>query len=131
MAKIGKFLVNWLPAVIWMSIIFYFSSRTRTVVSESYLLSFIFFKTLHVIEYAALYFLIFRGFYLSESKIPIAKKCLFALIISVIYAASDELHQTLVPTREGRIRDVFIDSLSIFMMYIYVSRNIKFLKKYL
>lgn len=35
---------------------------------------------------------------------------LWALIIVALYAASDEIHQALVPNREGTIRDVLIDT---------------------
>jgi VanZ family protein len=33
-----------------------------------------------------------------------------ALLVTALYAATDEYHQTFVPTRDGCVRDVFIDS---------------------
>ena len=39
-----------------------------------------------------------------------AGAALAALWVAVLYAATDEFHQTFVPTREGCLRDVFIDS---------------------
>jgi VanZ family protein len=33
-----------------------------------------------------------------------------ALWVAVFYAATDEFHQTFVPSREGCVRDVMIDS---------------------
>lgn len=48
------------------------------------------------------------------------KAIIIALMISVIYAASDELHQTFIPGRSGEIRDIIIDSLgSLTGIYIY------------
>lgn len=94
-----------LPLALWMVIIFYLSSRQKIAVTESYVLSFIFFKTLHLIEYATLFSLFLRFFYLSNTN----NKFLWALICTALYAASDELHQYFVPTREGRLRDVGID----------------------
>ena len=34
----------------------------------------------------------------------------FALSLAIAFAASDEFHQSFVPSREGRVGDVFIDS---------------------
>ncbi|MCP4425990.1 MAG: VanZ family protein, partial [Chloroflexi bacterium] len=36
---------------------------------------------------------------------------LYAFIITVLYAVSDEFHQTFVPGRGGRLPDVLIDAL--------------------
>ena len=33
----------------------------------------------------------------------------FALLVAIAFAASDEFHQSFVPSREGRVGDVFID----------------------
>ena len=132
MSKFNSFAYYWLPAIIWMGIIFYFSSRLNTSVTGEFLFDFIFFKSLHMIEYATLYFLLFRGFYsLNNKRITNNDKFLFPIILSVLYAFSDEIHQTFVPTREGKIRDVFIDTAGILIMYIYIKHNITTLKKIL
>lgn len=48
------------------------------------------------------------------------KSLIIALIISVLYAVSDEIHQILVPGRSGEIRDVLIDSIgSLTGIYLY------------
>jgi VanZ like family len=44
---------------------------------------------------------------------PIYDVILRAMLIAVLYACSDEWHQTLVPGRAGTVRDVVIDSLGI------------------
>lgn len=73
-----------------------------------------------MIEYAFLYFLLFRGFYsLNNHQINLREKFFLPAFISIFYAISDEIHQTFVPTREGRIRDVFIDIIGVTIMYIY------------
>ena len=132
MVKIYRILLNWLPPLIWMVIIFYFSSRLSASVTGEFLYDFIFFKGLHMIEYAILYFLLFRAFYtINSSQLSINKKLFFPLILSVFYALSDEIHQTFVPTREGKIRDVFIDTAGILIMYIYIKNNIDIVKKFL
>lgn len=132
MVKISRFIQYWLPPLIWMVIIFYFSSRLRTSVTGEFLFDFIFFKGLHMIEYAVLYFLLFRSFYsINNSQLTINNKLLFPIILSVFYALSDEIHQTFVPTREGKTRDVIIDTAGILIMYIYIKNNINTIKKFL
>lgn len=128
--RIKKIFFYWLPPILWMGIIFYFSSRERIEVSEKDLLNFLFFKTLHIIEYAFLYFLLLRAFYTSLGE-KYSKTHLFfyVAIFSIFYAISDEVHQTFVPTREGKVRDVLIDTLGIYIMYIYIKRNFDLLKK--
>ena len=110
-----------------MVLIFYLSTFERALISEKRILNFLFFKTLHVLEYGLLYFLIFRAFF----TLKVAKKKLYivSFVISLVYAISDELHQTFVPTREGKLRDIFIDLGGISIMYIYIRNNIEFLRK--
>ncbi len=100
----------WGPVLLWMTIIFYFSSRGKTVVTDSYVLSFVFFKTLHLIEYASLYLLYYRAMR-NTAGIDTRNIALISLGLVVIYAASDEFHQSLIPSREGRVRDVIIDTI--------------------
>jgi len=127
--KIKKFFFYWLPSILWMGMIFYLSSRHSMSVADKYIFNFLFFKTLHIIEYAILYFLIFRT--INSLKIGNKNRFIYSLIISVIYAISDEIHQVFVPTREGRIRDVLIDTTGIFLMYIYIRYQLPKLKKLL
>jgi hypothetical protein len=43
---------------------------------------------------------------------------LFAGLVAVLFAASDEFHQTFVPTRDGTVWDVLIDSLGIGLVMV-------------
>lgn len=103
-----------LPAISWMVLIFFFSSRPGTSVADSQVLNFIFFKSLHLIEYGILFILIYR---VTEKNVKLS------LVLTIIYAISDEIHQLFVPTREGRLRDVFIDSLGAFLAVLIVRRK--------
>jgi hypothetical protein len=84
-----------------MTIIFLLSSRQRVEVSPDQLVNFVFFKTLHVMEYAMLFLLYVRAL----------KNFVAAFLLTILYAISDEVHQTFVPTREGKVRDVIIDAI--------------------
>lgn len=128
MKRLKTVLFFWGPVFLWMGAIFIFSSRPRFGITEEFFFDFLIFKTLHMIEYALLYFLLFRAFYHS-SKYSIAKQLVVALIFSVLYAVGDEVHQAFVPTREGKIRDILIDSTGILIMYWYIKTNINFVIK--
>ena len=127
-----KIIRYWLLPIIWMTIIFAFSSRQRVSVSDEYVLNFLFFKTLHVIEYAVLFFFLFRAIYSTKHNQSFFKDALLqSAIIAILYAASDEIHQLFVPTREGTVRDLLIDCVGIFLMYSYIKNNIQRLKQLL
>lgn len=127
-----KVFFYWLPPIIWMIFIFYLSSQKRISVTQRYVFDFVIFKALHMIEYSILYFLFFRAFYsINKNGFSLQKKTFYPVILSIFYAVVDEVHQTFVPTREGKIRDVIIDSIGIFLIYIYIKKNFSFIKKIL
>lgn len=80
------------------------------------LLSFIIRKLAHFTEYLILGFLTINML----NKNDISKKYLLSILICIIYATSDEIHQIFVPGRACQIRDVLIDSIgSITGVYLY------------
>lgn len=80
------------------------------------LLSFIIRKLAHFTEYLILGFLTINML----NKNDIAKKYIIAIIICIIYASSDEIHQIFIAGRCFAIRDILIDSMgSISGIYIY------------
>jgi VanZ family protein len=105
-----KLIRLWGPVVVWMTIIFLLSNRQSVQVSDQTVPNFIFFKTLHVIEYAILFTLNVRAFKHTYTKATGKLWFYSALAITILYAMSDEIHQTFIPTREGRLRDVIIDA---------------------
>lgn len=89
------------------------------------LLSFIIRKLAHFTEYLILGFLTINML----NKNDISKKYLLSILICIIYATSDEIHQIFVPGRACQIRDILIDSIgSITGVYLYKLINTKILK---
>jgi len=82
-----------------------------------------------MIEYGFLFFLLFRAMH-QTSKLSIKKQLVYAFIISFFYGVIDEIHQTFVPTREGKLRDVIIDTMGIAVALLIVKSNLDFVKKY-
>jgi len=103
----------WLPVLIWMTVIFLFSSQPYSgAVTER------FFGTYnvpvrkigHAAEYAILYLLSRRAFALSGQWWH-GKASLFGLILACLYALTDEWHQSFVPGRSAALSDAGIDSI--------------------
>jgi len=93
----------WLPVLIWMVVIFAFSAMSINGQAKFSWPDFIIKKTAHVTEYAILFLLTYRA----------NKSFKSSLIVCLLFALSDEWHQTLTPGREGRLRDVGFDTLGI------------------
>ena len=104
-----KFVIFWLPVILWAGVIFYLSSipDLKTDLDQDFLLR----KIAHVVEYMILTFLIIRG--LKKEKLSIKKIAIYSLIFAIFYALTDEYHQSFVLNRYGTLKDVGIDSIGI------------------
>lgn len=140
--------LSWVPAVIIMLIIYSFSAKPAEVSQDSsYFISyniidiyqdvtqqelkgsalqealntidFYVRKTAHGIEYAALAFWIGVHFIIRGYKRSLMR--IWSLLLSMVYAISDEVHQLFVPGRSGQIRDVMIDTLGAFIGIVILS----------
>ncbi len=129
--NIRKLIWYWGPPLALMMFIFYLSSRQRVSISEVYTINFVVFKSLHIIEYAILYFFVFRALYNSLDRKNMRRIYLLAIAITFLYAVSDEVHQTFVPTRNGSGRDIVIDSIGIFLSFQYTKNYLDKLKFFL
>lgn len=124
-----KFITHWLPPIAWMLLIFILSSKPRVTVTEEFLPDLIIFKAGHIVEYGILQFLMFRAIYSQTQKKT--KSILWALFISLSYAISDEIHQSFIPTRNGQLLDVLIDSVGIGAVSLIVQRHFEKVIKFL
>jgi VanZ family protein len=120
MTKTRILLLYWLPPVAWMSLIFYLSSRSGLPDFRSFDIAMK--KGAHLTAYGFLFFLLLRALHSirPSTNPPSSRLCLLAALVAVLYAVSDEIHQSFVPLRNATVRDVFIDSLGIFLMYLLV-----------
>lgn len=129
--------ISWIPAVVIMCLIFYFSSKPDTESNESSLvitktllntyenvigspipvqernhkeefINHIIRKTAHFSEYAALALAI--AFHLCVLGFKKRSMMILPILTAALYAAADEFHQTFVPGRSGQISDVLLDT---------------------
>ena len=99
-----KFLRYWLPVLIWIAIIFYFSSRgSDNIIVASAKPSFVY----HFLEFLILSFLFFRAFRAYKTK----NAFLLSILFSTLYGLTDEIHQLFVPGRAFELKDILIDFL--------------------
>lgn len=108
-----KFLKYWLPVLIWAGFIFYLSSRPGLNFGMSVFYDVFFRKLGHAAIFGFLFLLIFRALRFGH-KFDFKKALIWSLVLSLLYAFSDEAHQYFVPERQARLADVGIDSLGIF-----------------
>ncbi|HOG23302.1 MAG TPA: VanZ family protein [Candidatus Omnitrophota bacterium] len=102
--------------ILWAALIFSLSSipGLHSGLSKDFLLR----KIAHVTEFFILSYLLYRAFATSFS---LKKGLLFFCVggLCLLYAISDELHQSFVPTRSPAFIDVMIDSLGFFAFLAY------------
>lgn len=67
-------------------------------------------KAAHMLAFGLLARLSFRALQGARPSWPRGRLFAASLFFTVLYAASDEWHQTFVPTRTGSVRDVAIDT---------------------
>ena len=130
--KFRIFLEYWLPAIVWMALIFSASGDSHSAQHTSYFfmpllhwffphipddqaetLHHYFRKCGHFTEYAILALLIRRTLvYGRKTGFPAWSWHLAASVIGLVflYASSDEFHQSFVPTRTPLFSDVCIDT---------------------
>ena len=90
---------RWLPVLVWAGVIFAFSSipsLNSGLGTWDYVLR----KGAHMTEYAVLAVLLVRA----------TRSFMWAFVLAVAYAGSDEFHQTFVRGRHGTPIDVGIDA---------------------
>ncbi len=143
-SDIRKYLAA-LPAVIIMAVIFYFSGRDADIsTGQSMTISYLLAeaggylrgvelkgyelelaaanmegyvrKAAHMFEFGMLSLSVWFALSFWTGR----RKVLFILtiVISTVYAASDEFHQRFVPGREGTPRDVLVDSVGILIVAV-------------
>lgn len=119
-----RFLKYHLPIIVYLIIIFIFSSIPGDDLPE---LSFtISDKLIHGIIYLIAFYLFYLSFSnVRKDSVFYKNAILFSFIFTVIYAISDELHQALVPNRDADIFDLLADFIGAFIGFIIMIALVK------
>ncbi len=123
--------ISWIAVIAWMGLIFYLSHQPATVSNEISTgvteivvkivgkvipygnfdigsFNHIIRKNAHFFAYLVLGILVINA--LRKSGVHGYRSIVIALVICVLYAVTDEVHQLFIPGRSGELRDVLIDS---------------------
>ncbi len=103
-ARAERAILRWLPALGWMLLIFWFSSQSDLPSASMPVLELLLKKGAHFGAYAILAILLARAIALPRY----GRRAAFAL--AVLYAISDEFHQSFTPGRMPQATDVLIDA---------------------
>ena len=98
----------WAIVVLWMGTIFYLSSIPKPGLPDlpmAYLIH----KIAHFVEYSILGFLLVRAFIISKIHLSFTATVIVSMMLIVLFAASDEWHQSFVPGRNGCVADALGD----------------------
>jgi len=117
--KTKFFLLYLLPIILYMCLIFYFSSQPiiyfEIVLKEKGLP--IERWAMHIIEYTILSFLLYRALVKSKFK---KNSFLLAILISIFYGLTDEVHQIFVVGRYFDFLDLILDGIGASLMQVLI-----------
>jgi len=144
--KVGHLVRDWVPALAWMLLMFVGSTdvlsaehTSRLLVPFLYWLNphismativsihFALRKIAHFMEYAVLAGLLWRGLHGTFSTASKMVLAFSTFLVAATFAASDEYHQSFVPSRTASAHDVMIDCVGAFvtvlLCWIFARRN--------
>ena len=116
----SRWLYDFGPLIFWMGLIFWLSSQSTLVDIESRAGERVIYKSAHMATYALLAWLWWRAL---TPRRRVTWPLLFgALLLTILYGISDEIHQRLVPGRHGRVADVLFDAGGALAMILLIRR---------
>lgn len=121
-----KLLYLWGPVFLWSVVIFTFSSHPTGTASQFYWNDFLLKKTAHVLEYMFLTTLLYRALSVNYSK---GRALKYSVMLAIVYAATDEIHQGFTPGREPTLRDVGFDTIGALLAAYTIWNILPFLPK--
>jgi VanZ family protein len=111
---IADWLLRWAPVLVWMFIIFMLSSQASLPRAPSDALDVALKKLGHGAGYAVLAVLLCRALDVCGRGRSVRERYVragLAVLVTLLYAVTDEIHQSFVPGRGPSPVDVFIDLL--------------------
>ena len=99
-----KRLLRWLPALALMAVIFWLSSQPDTALPDFGALDILVKKGAHFTGYALL--ALSYAFALGPNS---GRSIFLSFILTLLYAVTDEIHQSFVPGRHASIWDIALD----------------------
>jgi VanZ family protein len=120
-----KLIITILP-LLYMALIWFLSSNPADAfVNTPFSFDALLKESLHLIEFAILYWLIAFAF-MAHNKWS-ERASLIAAVIAILYGLTDEIHQSFVPSRSATVIDFVKDVIGVTVSYLIAKR--KFFQK--
>ena len=116
--SLQKIVLAYLPPLLWATVIFIFSAQASLPGFEESAYDFFLKKSAHVFVYLVLYTLVFHAVQSTVREEYKKTILLLPIAICLLYAVSDELHQSLVPGRYATLRDIGYDMLGVMLAFL-------------
>ena len=94
-----KKIINWLPAIVVMTIIFILSSQPGEVVNSTVANT----EPIQRIGHVMMFMILCISYFRATKNIPLS------ILLSLFYAIFDEYHQSFTPERSSSFSDIFVD----------------------
>lgn len=102
--------LRWAVVIVYCGLIFFFSQLPKP--PKIFQIRFFSFdKLLHIVEYGMLGLALAWALYRKEGKLGPGAVAGAAFVLSVLYGAADEIHQSFIPGRHATVYDVVADAL--------------------
>lgn len=121
LSRTGGTVFRWLLVLLWMGVIFFLSHQPDLPHHPEAILDVIIKKLGHMAEYAVLAALAWWA-WRRVGGTTSTRAFLYAFVLAVLYAASDEGHQYLVPGRNPQLLDVGFDVLGAGLSLLTIRR---------
>lgn len=121
---LAHWIIAYLPPIVWATVIFLLSSQAMLPSFETSTYDFIFKKMAHITVYAVLYLLLHRAHRLTHPTATTHAAWLIPFLLTLVYAVTDEYHQSLVPGRTATLRDIGYDTLGASIAFLWRYRYI-------
>ncbi|MGM7721833.1 VanZ family protein [Metabacillus sp. Hm71] len=116
-----KLLITILP-FLYMALIWILSSNPAdAIVKTPFSFDALLKESLHLIEFAILYWLLVFAF-MAHHKWS-ERASLAAAIIAILYGLTDEIHQSFVPSRSATVIDFIKDTIGVTVSYLFAKKK--------
>lgn len=96
-----KKIINWLPALVVMTVIFTLSSQPGEVVNSTVANT----ESVQKIGHVIMFMILCISYFKATKNIPLS------ILLSLLYAIFDEYHQSFTADRSSSFSDIFVDVL--------------------
>lgn len=110
-----KIVLKWIPSILVMGFIFYLSSIPGNVLDDAGLKN----ETVHVFGHAFMFLCLYLSYFFA------LKSHRISFLLVVLFAVSDELHQSFIPLRSASLFDILVDIIggttASFLIWLYTT----------